>query len=276
MPQGPGDLTRDPLIRAFGALLRAHREAAGLSRPQLGDALGCSGQWIGKVESGEKSPSEAFSIDLDTYFKTPVRTFHRMWEESRRAGRHLALPPGFPAFLRLEAEATSVRKFEALLVTGLLQTEAYARDVLRSGQKLDALDQLVASRLDRQAIMERDDPPRLWLLTDETVIRRGIGERAIMHGQLQRLMDVAERPEITIQVIPGDTGSYPGLEGSFTILSFDGAPDVAYLEGAGGHGLLIRKADEVAALAVRFDLIRAAALPERDSLKLIAAVMESA
>lgn len=94
-----------------------------------------------------------------------------------------------------------------------------------------------------------------------------------MQRQLQRLMEAVERPDITIQVIPGDAGSYPGLEGAFTILSFDGAPDFAYLEGAGGHGLLIRKADEVAALAVRFDLIRAAALSERESLKLIAAVM---
>jgi hypothetical protein len=131
-------------------------------------------------------------------------------------------------------------------------------------------------RLERQAILERDDPPRLWLLADETVIRRSIGERAIMRERLKRLAEVAERPDITIQVVPGDAGSYPGLEGAFTILSFDGGPDVAYIEGAGGHGLLIRKADEVEALAVRFDLIRAAALPERESLKLITAVMESA
>jgi transcriptional regulator with XRE-family HTH domain len=275
MWQGPGDFTRDPLIRAFGAVLRAYREAAELSRTQLGDALGCTGQWISMVEHAEKPPSEAFAIDLDTYFKTPVDTFRRMWEEIKRAGRHRVLPPGFEAFLKLESEATSMRKFNALVITGLLQIEPYARDVLRSGQKLDALEQLVTSRMERQTILERDDPPRLWLLIDETVLHRNIGGEAIMRDQMRRLMIVAEQPHITVQVIPKRVGSYPGLEGSFTILSFDGAPDAAYMEGAGGHGILVEKSAEVEALAVRFDLIRAAALPEAESLKLIAAVMGS-
>jgi transcriptional regulator with XRE-family HTH domain len=275
MHEDPGDLTRDPLVRAFGALLRAHREAAGLGKTQLADLLGCTGQWIAMVENAVKPPSEAFAIDLDTYFKTSVNDFHCMWEELKRAGKHRVLPPGFEAYLELESQATSIRKYEALLVTGLLQTEQYARDVLQSGQKVDALEALVASRMERQAIMERDDPPRLWLLTDETVIRRGIGGGEVMRDQLQRFLTVAKRPNITIQVVPSETGSYPGLEGSFTILSFDRAPDAAYLEGPGGHGIVVQKPHQVSALAVRFDLVRAAALPERESLTLIAAVMES-
>jgi transcriptional regulator with XRE-family HTH domain len=274
MQQGSGDLTRDPLVRAFGALLRAHREAAGLGKTHLADLLGCTGQWIAMVENAVKPPSEAFAIDLDTYFKTPVNDFSRLWEELKRAGKHRLLPEGFPAFLQLESEAISMRKFDALMVTGLLQTEQYARDVLRSGQKLDALEQLVASRMERQAVMEREDPPRLWLLTDEAVIRRNIGGGAVMRDQLRRLAAVAQQPNITVQVIPGRVGSYPGLEGSFTLLSFDGPPDVAYIEGAGGHGLLVEKSEQVSALAVRFDLIRAAALPEMESLELITAVME--
>jgi transcriptional regulator with XRE-family HTH domain len=272
--QGSGDFTRDPLVRAFGSLLRARREAAELGKTQLGDLLGCTSQWIGLVENAVKPPSEAFAIDLDTYFKTSVRDFHRMWEEIKRAGRHRVLPEGFPAFLQLESEATSMRKFDALMITGLLQTEQYARDVLRSGQKLEALEQLVASRMERQAVLERDDPPRLWLLTDEAVIRRNIGGSAVMRDQMHRLAAVAQQPNVTVQVIPGRVGSYPGLEGSFTLLSFDGSPDVAYIEGAGGHGILVEKTDQVAALAVRFDLIRAAALPETESLELIAAVVE--
>jgi transcriptional regulator with XRE-family HTH domain len=275
MHEDPGDLTRDPLVRAFGALLRAHREAAGLGKTQLADLLGCTGQWIAMVENAVKPPSEAFAIDLDTYFKMPVNDFHCMWEELKRAGKHRVLPPGFEAYIQLESEARSMRQYEALLVTGILQTEQYARDVLKSGQNLDALEQLVASRMERQAIMERGDAPRLWFLTDETVIRREIGSGEAMRDQLQRLLTVAERPNITIQVIPSHAGSYPGLEGSFTILSFDRAPDVAYMEGPGGHGTVVQKPDQVSALAVRFDLVRAAALSERESLALIAAVMEN-
>jgi transcriptional regulator with XRE-family HTH domain len=274
MQQGSGDLTRDPLVRAFGALLRAHREAAGLGKTHLADLLGCTGQWIAMVENAVKPPSEAFAIDLDTYFKTPVNDFYRLWEELKRAGKHRLLPEGFPAFLQMESEATSIREYEALLVTGLLQTEEYARDVLRSGQKADVLEQVIASRLERQAILERDDPPRLWLLLDETVIRRSIGTSSVMRDQLKRLIRSAEQPNITVQVVPSAAGSHPGLEGSFFILSFDGAPDVGYIEGAGGHGILVEKKEQVLALEVRYDLIRAAALPESESLQLMAAVME--
>ncbi|GAB2812731.1 helix-turn-helix transcriptional regulator [Actinoallomurus bryophytorum] len=276
MPQLSDDLTRDPLVRAFGALLRAHREAAGLGKTHLGDLLGCTGQWISMVENAVKPPSEAFAIDLDTYFKTPVNDFHCMWEELKRAGKHRLLPEGFPAFLQLESEATSIREYEALLVPGILQTEEYARDVLRSGQKPDALDQLVASRLERRAMLEREDPPRVWLLIDETVIRRNIGSGTTMRHQLETLIVVGERPNVTVQVVPSEAGSHPGLEGSFTILSFAGVtPDVGYIEGAGGHGILVEKVDRVLALEVRYDLIRAAALPESESLKLLASVMEA-
>lgn len=278
MHQEPDDFTRDPLVRAFGAVLRAHREAAEISQVQLSEALGCTPQWIYRVESARKPPSEAFAIDLDTYFKTaPVHTFHHMWEEIKRAGRHRILPPGFPAFLKLESEAASIRRYDALLLTGLLQTEDYARNVLRSGQKLDDLEQLVASRMERQAIMEREDPPRLLLVTTEAVIRYAIGAGTVMRDQLKRLLAAVEQPHITVQVIADDAGAHPGLEGSFTILSFPGvAPDVAYIEGAGGHGILVEKMAEVSDLAVRFDLIRAAALPEKESVKLLTAVMESA
>jgi transcriptional regulator with XRE-family HTH domain len=90
-----GALTRDPLIRAFGAVLRGHREAAKLSRPALAKALGCTPQWIEKLETGQRAPSEATSEDLDTYFKTP-ETFHRMWIEIRRAGKYTELPRASP------------------------------------------------------------------------------------------------------------------------------------------------------------------------------------
>src|SRR4051812_45163224 len=123
MQQEPDDLTRDPLVHTFAALLRAHREAAQLSAARLAELLGCTPQWISHIEHHRKLPSEAFAIDLDTYFKTaPVNTFHCMWEEIKRAGKHRVLPPGFPAYLKLESEASSIRKYEALLVSGLLQT----------------------------------------------------------------------------------------------------------------------------------------------------------
>ncbi|MBC6465980.1 transcriptional regulator [Actinomadura alba] len=94
MPQDQGDFTPDPLIRAFGALLRRYREAAGLSRRQLAEALGCSYQWIEKMETGKK-PSIDSAIDLDTFFKIPEKTFQTLAEEIERAGKRFSLRLAF-------------------------------------------------------------------------------------------------------------------------------------------------------------------------------------
>jgi transcriptional regulator with XRE-family HTH domain len=109
MPDGPAprgrDLTRDPLIRAFGAVLRIYRESAGLSRAALGEALGCTPQWLEKLETAQKPPSRATAEDLDTFFKTPG-LFFEMWREIKKAGRRLAPPPGFEKYAELEKKPT--------------------------------------------------------------------------------------------------------------------------------------------------------------------------
>ena len=266
------EFTRDPLIRAFGSVLRAHREEAGLSRAQLAEALGCSPQWIEKLETGKK-PSKESAIDLDTYFKLPARTFQRMWEEIEQAGRHAAPPPGFRRYAELEKQATKIRKFEALLITGLFQTEDYARAVLASYLAGDAVEPALASRMERKEILSGDNPPRVWLTIDEWVLRRAIGGRDIMREQLRHLLDVGEHPHTMIQVLPHDTDHYVALSGSFTLLGFDDAPDVGYVE-AVGQGNLIQEPHAVANCVVRYDLLRGHAHPVAESRRLIKTAME--
>lgn len=268
-----GALTRDPLIRAYGSVLRGHREGAGLSRPQLAKALGCTPQWIEKLETGQRAPSEATSADLDTYFATP-ETFHRMWLEIRRAGRCPELPPGFSGFVDLEAKATIMYIFENMVVTGLFQTYRYAYEVLKAGRRPEVIEQLVATRMERQEILTRESPPEIVFVLDESGLHRPIGEDEVRKEQIQHLIELAERPNVTMQVVPSRTGAYAGLPGAFTVLSFDDGPNLVYV---GGHAevQVIEQSDKVRAHEVRFNLIRGAAMSADDSLELLHAIWES-
>jgi transcriptional regulator with XRE-family HTH domain len=267
------DLTRDPLVRAFAAVLRLHRESAGLSRSALARALGCTPQWIETLETARKPPSRATAEDLDTFFKTPG-IFFAMWVEIKKAGRRLAPPPGFEKYAELEQVADMIRKFEALLISGLFQTEAYARALLSSIQPPELLDQSVAERMERQKVLTRDNPPRVWLTLDEWVLRRSIGSKEVMREQLNALLEASHHPNNVIQILPHNTEHYIAFSGSFTVLGFRDAPDVAYIE-AVGQGNLITSPDAVTDCVVRYDLLRGHALPVDESRKLIKNVVES-
>lgn len=274
MPRPPRDLNPDSLISAYGAELRARRVAAGLSQVKAAEAIGYSHQWIGKVELGEKQPSKAFAEDCDTFFQTGG-TFYRLWDAINRAGSGPKVPPGFRKYARLEAEATAIRKFDALLIPGLLQNEAYAREVLRPGQPIEGeLEQLVAHRLERQKILDRGNPPHLWAVLDEIVLRRRLAPADITRNQLKHLIEMTERPNVHLEIVPFDTGGYGGLEGSFTVLALGKESGVAYVE-AGGHGQVFEDPDTVASFALRFDVIRGEALPSKESRRLISSIMEA-
>jgi transcriptional regulator with XRE-family HTH domain len=274
MPRRPRDpgVPSSP-VEYFGTELRAFRETAGLSRPQLAEKLGYTPQWIGQVESGKNGPSEEFAKDCDTYFKTNG-TFYRIWEWIRDFGRLAVLPPGFPDFIVHEREAEVIHIFETMVITGLFQTPEYAHEVLKLGKTCEAAEQLVSARMERQEILDREDAPHVFAIFDEGAIRRPIGNSEVMKRQLQHLIDLAELPNVTIQIVPTAKGAYPGLPGAFTILAFQDAPDAVRVEGhVGGqlvdHPVVVRK------YGVRFDLIRASAMSAEDSLGLLRTILES-
>jgi transcriptional regulator with XRE-family HTH domain len=274
MVRRPRDLTPyASLVDFFGAELRKMRTDAGLSQPQLAEALGCTATWIGKIELGECPPSEASAQDFDTYFKTNGY-FWRLWRLIKEAGKHLALPPGFWGFMEREARATSIRGFVAQVVPGLLQNESYARGVISAGQTRDAVDDLVCARLARQQILNRDNPPLLRFVLDESVLRRPIGGHEVMREQLTRLHDLMlNSPNIQIRVLPFASVIWPALAGSFTLLGFADEPDIAYLN-APGAGLMVDDRDRVDQYALQFDLVLGEALPSSGSLKMIARALE--
>ncbi|MEV4256147.1 helix-turn-helix transcriptional regulator [Spirillospora sp. NPDC049652] len=274
MPDDPS-YTRDPLLRSFGRVMRSHREAAGLSRPQLAEELGCGTTWIEKLETGRKPPSEATADDCDFRFGTSrTRTFWTMWDEIKREGKHVAVPPGFEKYSAAEETATGIRMFAARLVPGLLQTEEYARAVLGLSEPLDSLDDRVAARMKRQEIFAREVPPRLRVVLDETVLRRPVGGPKVMRQQLEWLVHLSTtRRDINIHVLPFTAVTAGSNDGSFVMLTLPGGEELGYHEGP-EISQVIEDPAVVAEYSVRWDLVMGEAMPSTQAHKYILSVAE--
>jgi transcriptional regulator with XRE-family HTH domain len=258
----------------FGAELRRWRTTAGLSQEQLGQRVGYSGAQVGKVETGERAPSQDFAQRCDQALPDAGGLFVRIHALARRWDG--GYPSWFAGWLEAERRATSLRTWEPLLIPGLLQTADYARalfEAWRSADNGDELDQLVGARVERQAILERSRPPALWVIVDEGVLHRCIGSRKIMQDQLAQLASMSERARITIQVVPDETGAHVGLLGGFAIASADSAPGTLYMESP-DQGQTTELPSVVAKVGEIFDTLRAEALPRGASRDLIRRVAE--
>ena len=213
----------------FGAEVRRWRNAAGLSQEQLGQRIGYSAALVGRVELGERAPSLDFAAGCDRTMPTADGLFGRLYELARHWDG--GYPSWFAEWVEAERQVTSLRTWEPLLVPGLLQTPDYARALFLAWHGTDSddqVDQLVSARIERQAIFQRDDPPALWAVLDEGVLRRRIGSDAVMYDQLQRLAQEADRPNLTLRILP--LGAAHTVFGeSFVIFGF-GADSDAMLQ----------------------------------------------
>ncbi len=193
-----------------------------------------------------------------------------------RVGRELGDEQGDAEYIGFEEEARSISQFESLLIPGLLQTEDYVRALLRGtipDAPTDQVERRVAVRMARQALLDREDPPRLWSIMDEAAVQRLVGGRKIMRAQLARLHEAAERPNVVLQVIPFDAGSHPGMDGPFVILEFQDDVDssIVYTDSASGSIMLDEEAD-VRRHVEMFQHLRAAALSPDATAALLATI----
>jgi transcriptional regulator with XRE-family HTH domain len=262
--------SNNPTRVFFGKELRRMRELANMTGKELADQLGCSPQWVSTMESGRKI-SEQSAMDLDTFFKTDG-IFHRLWQTASDLELTTALPPGFPEYAEYEEKATSIRIFSSMLFSGLFQTEKYAYTVV--GSEGESAANFLTRRMLRQEILMRDEPPHVWLTFDESILQRTVGSPEIMREQLQAIISASERTNIMVQLVPISAGYHAGLGGSFIILSFDDAPDLAYTESA-GEGLLLKQPARVKDKVVRWDLLRGHALPVGETQAMIRTAMEN-
>lgn len=262
----------DPTIQTFATELTAWRSEAQLSKQEFAEKLGYTPQWVGQIEAVKNMPSKKFAEDLDTFFKTNG-LFLRLWKRIVDTRHRTVRPPGFAQYLEAEVEASTVRAFDVAMVNGLLQTESYIRTVVGRNQRPDIVDQLVKDRLKRQEIFTAEDAPQAWFTIDEFALRRMVGGPEVVREQLQHLLTIGELPNVWIDVVPQDAGYYPGLGGSFILLSFADVPDVAYIE-AGGQGMLLQDKSAVAECTVLYNLLRGDALRVGESRRLLASLME--
>ncbi|MFF4322131.1 helix-turn-helix domain-containing protein [Streptomyces sp. NPDC001568] len=251
----------------YGSELRRLREAAGLKQTQLGAVIYCTGSLIGQVETTARVPTRDFSERLDAALDTDGH-FSRLVGLVLRS----VLPTWFQAYAEMEARAASISTYQAQLVYGLLQTEAYARAVLSSGLP-DNLDELVAGRMERQRVLHREHPPMVWVVLDEAALYRPIGGPEVMRDQLSHLLSFRDKRWTKIQVLPFAAGEHASLIGSFNTLRFDKDPDLVYTEDLiCGH--MTANPDTVKEAALRYALLQAAALSVEESAALITRVME--
>jgi transcriptional regulator with XRE-family HTH domain len=260
----------------FGTELRYYRERAGLSQTELAALVNVSHDVISKIETGERPPAKDFPERLDAVPELDTRDgLARLWGNLRKGLKNRAIPGWFRPWAEVEAEATALRWYEPLLIPGLLQTEDYARAILAAGPGIngDDLEDRVAGRMERQSVLERRDPPHLWCVLDEAVLHRSVGGTKVMRAQLEHLGGLAGHPRTTVQVIPASAGAHAGLLGAFIIADVDGSPSMVYLE-TSAEGQDTDSPTVLAHVMLRFDTLRAEALPRAASRDLIVKVAE--
>jgi transcriptional regulator with XRE-family HTH domain len=281
--------TPSPTVRRkrLGIELRRLREEAGFTCEDVGRQLECSGTRISRIETGRINvrPGDVREM-LEIYgvTSTEADSLVQLAREARRKGwwhtYGRVLPTWFEAFVGLESEAVRLRDFQPLVMPGLLQTEEYARAVLRAAPNAGSTEDIerqVALRMDRQAILAQPSPPDLWVVLSESVLRADVGGPAVMRAQLRRLLEVAERPNVTLQVLPFSNAAHVDPISPFTILEFPEAadPTVVYLEHLTGC-LFLETLDEIRRYTVVFDHLRAEALGIGQSADLIAGMAADA
>ena len=258
----------------FGTMLRWYRQRAGLSQDVLGSRAHMSGKTISAYENGWRVPTRPATSDIDAVPELQTHgALTELWDSLRDGMNYQAYPSWFQDWASKEAEATTLRWFEPLVVPGLLQTEDYARAIFatRFGLGHQEIEERVAARLKRQEILTRDKPPALWVILDEWVLRRPVGGRHVMADQLSRLVDAARQPSIAIEVVPASVGAHEGLAGAFAIADLASAPSVGYQEAA-VRGQPVDERDDLVSLELTWTTLRGETLPRKASL----AVLEEA
>jgi len=274
-------------LRRLAAELRSLRTAAGLTRDDVSGQTNINSATLYRIETAKVRPQRRTLLTLlDTYGVT---------DEGKRAdliglSRHSTqlgwlqqyendLPEQYTAYISFEAEARRVRNYESMFVPGLLQTEHYARAVIRGTLpfvKDDEVERRVEARMRRQESISGKNPLHFWAIVDEAVLRREVGGVRAMAEQLQRLADAASEPHISLQVLPFGAGAHPGMHGSFAIMDFPDPADPAlvYLESMTSDLYLEREAD-VQRYTMIFDHLQAAAPNPKDSARLIRQIAEA-
>ncbi|MFF8468899.1 helix-turn-helix domain-containing protein [Streptomyces griseus] len=253
---------------AFGALLRSLRDERGWTQDELGDRIRCSGAHISAVETGRRSPTDAFAASADRALGTGDRL-----QRQSRAARYTALLEGFPEYVKHEERASEIRLYEVGVIPGILQTPEYAsaltaRAVERGAITPEQGEERISLVKERQVALIRTPPPLVFVVLDESCLRRPVGEAATMDGQWKRLVDFAALPNTVLQVAPFDMGDRRPLSLPLYVLTMQNRSLISYAESA-QRGQLERDSASVVPLLTAYHQLQAEALSQAASVVMI-------
>jgi transcriptional regulator with XRE-family HTH domain len=275
---------RAPSVRGrqLAAELRRMRDAATLTGEEAAARLGWSPSKISRIETAQTAATLADLrrlLDVYEVFGTQRERLELLGQSASQRGWWDAyadtLGPEYAALIALETEAESIRWYSPMLVPGLLQTERYAREVIRSGLLIappGEIERRVQVKMTRQRVLTRESPLLLSVILDEAAILRTVGDGDVMREQLRHLIAAASQPSVSMQVLPLAAGAHPASSGEFTVLGFPQliAPDVVFLENMTSDLYVEREAD-VYRYTLAFDHLRTLALSSDKSVAMITA-----
>jgi transcriptional regulator with XRE-family HTH domain len=271
---------RSPTLRRreLGTLLRTLRQQQGLTVEQVAEQLLCSPSKVSRMETGQRGVTRRDIRDLcELYSVSDEETVGRLTNLAREGKEHGWWQPyglDYATYVDLEEAAASLRYYQSSLVPGILQTPDYARAVHEAGVQEYApgrIDEHVDVRMRRQRLLTQVPPLKVSIVLDEAVLHRSVGGSAVMAEQLGHLAERATLPSVSIQVIPFSAGAHPAMDSMFDILEFreSALPSVVYVEGLMGW-LYIEQSEDISRYVKVFNLLRAAALAPKESIRLIA------
>jgi transcriptional regulator with XRE-family HTH domain len=283
MPKGEGPTVQR---RRLSRELRFLRERSELTLEEAAERLGWSKSKISRIEtaqSGIKVPDLRAFLDLFEITGDHREALLALNRQSRKRGwwdaYREALPSEYEDYVRLEQEASSMLAFDGMILNGLLQTEDYARHIIRAAltsSPAGEIERRVEVRMHRQALLtEGDDLLRFWSIIDEGALRRQVGGAEVMRAQYARLIELAELPNVNLQVLPFGVGAHATTASPFRILGFPPPFDaeVVYLESL-NSSLYIERETDVHLYRVAYDHLRAQAMGPDASTAFIAALTE--
>ena len=240
----------------LGAQLRQMREKAGITCEEAGDVIRASGSKISRLELGRTGFKlrdvndllSLYGVHDDADRATPVALARQANTPGWWRAYDEVVPSWFEPYLGMEQAARLIRCIEIQFVPGLLQTQDYARTIIRlahSDATKTEINLRLALRMRRQELLYRPDPPHLWAIIDEAVLRRPIGDAETMRAQIRHMIELCQLRHVTIQVLPFSAGLHPAASGATTLLRFAEGhlPDVVYLEQFNGAVYLDKPAD---------------------------------
>ncbi|MGW8742836.1 helix-turn-helix domain-containing protein [Streptomyces sp. NPDC055794] len=262
----PDDEWGVAVIATVGRQLKLRREAVGMRAAEFGEAVGYGEDLVYKVEGGKRIPRQEYLDRADAVLDAGG-LIAAAWEDVKR----VRYPKKIRELGKLEASAVEIGVYECNIVAGLLQTPEHARVLMEARQppySPDDLERMVAARLARQSVFERDPAPSMHFVLEEAPLRRQVGGTMVWRRQLERLLEVGRLHYVTLQVMPTNTDAHPGLDGRIELLKFQDGAVVARSDGA-FNGRPITDPKQLRIVELRYGTIRAQALSPRESLAFI-------